>query len=363
MVELPGPQDPEPPRGRTRHPYFMHDMIRRQAVAVRATHRAISERLATDPVPPPDGPLVFVGLGTSFHAALGARWGAAQRHRWATEAVSAWDVLDQGLEMPEHATAVVFSASGETSLTNQALAALRERRVRTVLVTAAQAGAARALADVALTTEYSDEASWTHTVSFTTALTAAGLLLDSWSGRSAEARSEDAAAELITASLASENAVIELVDPFAPCNRWLLVGSGAGEVAAREGALKLREAAGRFCAAVGTEELLHGVLPSVTDRSVVIALATSSLERTRALEGLGAARILGARTLLIDASGGGAGEGCITVPSAVGPLQCALEVIPLQLLAYWTAAAEGRNPDVMGLDDPRVLSARKSFGI
>ena len=37
--------------------------------------------------------------------------------------------------------------------------------------------------------------------------------------------------------------------------------------------------------------------------------------------------------------------------------------IPFQLLAYWVAVSDGRNPDVMGLDDPRYFRARASFGI
>src|SRR5258708_32293428 len=67
-VELPAPQVPEPPSDRTRHPFFMHDMIRRQAVAARATLRATAESLTATPWAGPTGASAGVGLGSWCHA-------------------------------------------------------------------------------------------------------------------------------------------------------------------------------------------------------------------------------------------------------------------------------------------------------
>ncbi|HZY91411.1 MAG TPA: SIS domain-containing protein [Thermoplasmata archaeon] len=365
MVELPLPQVPHPPAERTRHPYFTHDMIRRQAVAARATFRATVERLSSEPVAPPEGRLLFVGQGTSFHAALAAR-DAARTGAGASrgvEAVSSFDFVDSEGREEKSTTAVVFSASGDTALTLAAQQKLREAGARIVLITAAPGGASRSLADVVLESQYADEASWTHTASFTAGLVAAGALLDHWAGRSPLAGEEEAVGEAVNAALATENVMIDLVDAYAGRDRFLFLASGRAEPAARESALKMREAAGRFCATVGVEEFLHGVLPSVNERTVVLAISGTPLERERALQGLAAARMVGARTLLVDASGGPAEEGIVVVPGGARPMPPVLEVIPFQLLAYWTGTAEGRNPDVMGLDYPRYLAARSSFGI
>ncbi len=170
-------------------------------------------------------------------------------------------------------------------------------------------------------------------------------------------------ADRITDSLATEPAIVDLVDRFAPQERILLVGSGAADASAREAALKLREGAGRFCAVVGVEELLHGVLPSLNDTAAVLAITSTPLQRARALTGLDAARKLGARVLLVDSSGGPEGPDVVRVPMTDPPIPAILQVIPFQLLAYWIATSEGRNPDVMGLDDPKVFEARSGFGI
>ncbi len=344
----------------------MHDMIRRQAVAARVTHRSTFEALAERPVSPPSGRLLFVGLGTSFHAALAAGYAASHSLDRSVEvrALTSFDLLEEETSALEGSTAVVFSAGGETALTLAAQERLRQEKCRVILITGHPAGRSTARADLVIPTQYADETSWTHTVSFTAALVAAGELLDHWTGApSLNVEEGDAIAEAVTAALATENAMLELVDEYATRDRILLVGSGAAEASARESALKLREAAGRFCAVVGVEEALHGVLPSVNDRTVVVGFACTPLERTRSVHVLAAAKTLGAKTLLIDSSGGPADAAVISLPTGARPLPPVLQVIPLQLLAYWTATAEGRNPDVMGLDEPRQMDARRTFGI
>ncbi|MCI4329059.1 MAG: SIS domain-containing protein [Thermoplasmata archaeon] len=366
MVDFPGPEEPTPPFGRKRHPFFMHEMIRRQAVASRATRRSIRELLETTPIAPPERRLLCVGLGTSYHAALATAHAAslAWGDRCEAAAVTSFDLLQEPQRAGPGTTAIVFSAGGGTALTLQAQELLRTCKVPTVLITTEEAGRSVALADRVLLSPYSQEASWTHTVSFTSALVSAGTLLEHWTpGAASPPASEDEVSELVTGALACEPQVLDLVDPLAERDRLLIVGSGSAEASAREGALKLREAAGRFCAAVGVEELLHGVLPSVGARTGVLAISGTEVERTRALQGLEAARLLGARTVLFDSSGGPGGPDIVALPKVPPPMPPVVQVIPLQLLAYWAAVSEGRNPDVMGLDDPRVLTARKSFGI
>ena len=342
----------------------MHDMIRRQAVAAQATFRATAERLVGEPILAPRGTLAFVGQGTSYHAALAAqRMACRARPEPPPRAISSFDLVDSGGELGNDSTAVVFSASGDTALTIAAQQALRRAGTRVILITASAKGASRADSDSVIETQYADETSWTHTVSYTAGLVAAGALLDHWAGVPPRPGEEEAVGEAVNAALATENAMLDIVESFAIRDNLLILGSGDCEPAAREGALKLREAAGRFCAVAGVEEFLHGVLPSVGPKSAVIGLSNTPLERTRALQGLTAASQVGAGTLLLDASGGPTGERIVALPPRERPCPSVLLAIPLQLLAYWMATSEGRNPDVMGLDDTRYLAARSSFGI
>ncbi len=363
MIELPGPDEPSPPVGRTRHPYHAHEMIRRQAVAVQGTMAAAVEAAARIPPPPAEGRLLFTGMGTSFHAAVAGAWAVRELAPGRdAEAFAAFDLVAHPSVLAGVGTAVVFSAEGETALTLAAMRAMRERGIRQVLVTARERSRSVDLADHFLVSRYAEETSWMHTVSYTAALGATVRLLETWFPP-AEPLAADAVPDALTSALATEPFLLDRMDDLTSRDRVVLLGGGPAEATAREGALKLREGAGRFAAAVGVEEFLHGVLPSVTERTEVIAAAGTPLERTRAATALAAAGLVGAHTLLIDTSGGAAGEGVLSLPALpayAGPI---VQVVPIQLLAYWLGVNDGRNPDVMGLDDPRYLAARRSFGI
>jgi glucosamine--fructose-6-phosphate aminotransferase (isomerizing) len=366
MDDFPAPQEPHPPLGRTRHPYFMHEMIRRQAVASRATLGTAPE--AVQPIAPPakGAPILFVGIGTSFHAAAGAREMArATLGPSATlRAVTSFDLLDDPSWSEGAGHAVVFSSSGDTALTIRSMEQLKAKGVPMTLITGTPKSPSTLLADHTLLTRYAEETSWAHTVSYTSALCAALVLARHWAGVPAlPSGEEDPLSEAVIGALALENQVVETVERLAERPTMVILGSGPAEVTAREAALKLREAAGRFVATGGVEEFLHGMLPSVTDRSVIIAVTGTPFERTRAEQGLAAAREIGAETLLVDSSGGPPGDTVLSVPAVPPAMAIVPQVVPLQLLAYWLATSEGRNPDVMGLDDPRYLAARRSFGI
>ena len=363
-IELPGPENPEPPYGRTGHPYFLYEMIRSQPAAVRATVRSAEARVADIPLPPSDRSLLFVGLGTSFHAARACAWAAGRAfgYRRAVEAVDSFDLLLEPERVRRAGAAIVFSSTGETALTHRAQDALRSAGVPQVLVTGtARSGSAERADHVVLTQQAVDQA-WVHTVSYTTAVAAGLVLLRRWSGASTWG------IERVDAPLA---AVVDREDDWRRLaavledrSKFLCLGSGPAEATVREASLKLREGAARFVAACGIEEFLHGTLPSVdADRTAVVAVATTPLERRRATSALHAAAQAGARIALF--ARGRPTEG-IETEFELPPLDPAatpiVDIVPFQLLTYWLAVAAGRNPDVMGYDDPRIFAARRTYG-
>ncbi len=364
-LTLPGPERPQPPYGRTAHPFFLHDMIRSQPAAVRATVTATLAAAERIPAPPSDRPILFVGMGTSFHAARAGAWaaGPAWGYRQPYRAVDAFDLLLEPVLVRQAGAAVVFSASGETALTQRAQEALRAAEVPQVLITGTVPSRSAALADHVLVTQGSTENAWVHTVSYTTAVAAALALVHRWTGHAAvRPLGVDRALESV---VAREDEWRSLASWLGDRSKVLVLGSGPEEATAREAALKLREGAARFVSAVGVEEFLHGTLPSVdADGTAVLALATSELDRRRATTALAAAARAGAKVALF-ARGKEAVSGLrefdlpVVVPS-VAPI---VDIVPFQFLAYWLAVGAGRNPDVMGYDDPRIFAARCTYGI
>lgn len=368
MAGAPASGNPlNPPNGRTRHPFFMHEMIRRQTVAARATFGHVSGVASGVTRPPKGGAVGFVGIGSSYHAALSTARSASAVPGLDLVPVplSSFDVAETPGSMSGLSAAVVFSSGGETPITLEAQRQLKSAKIPIALITANPTGRSSALAEFVLTTQYSDEGSWTHTVSYTTALVAGLCLLRAWSDAPAWPEwSEEGIVEATTTALATEGKAVELVESVVGRREIMLLGSGTAEATAREGALKLREAAGRYAVPVGVEEVLHGSLPSLSDRSLLVAFSTTEREHRRALDALAAAEEIGCAALHIDSSGAADSRASATfwplrpAPPHTAPIPLSM---PIQLLAYWLAVSDGRNPDVMGLDDPRQARAWQRF--
>ena len=334
-------------------------MIRRQQVAVKVTLAEASTFASKLPLRDPATRVLTTGIGTSFHAAMAVAFAAREAFPGrAAEARSAFDLLDAPSTIRAD-LAIAFSESAETHVTVRALELLRTRKIPTLLITAAPKGEARDVAGEVFETRHAQEDSWTHTVSYAAAVAAGWSLVQPQT----DPVVEGTVVEAIEDTLALEPRVMEVVEAIGERDRFVLVGSGSAAASAHEAALKIREATRRFATAVGVEELLHGVLPSVNDRTAVLAISGTSLERRRAEEGLTAARHLDAFPWLVDTSGAASVEPGLVLPPVPPAIAPVIQGIPFQWLAYWMAVQDGLNPDIMGLDDPKVLAARRSFGI
>lgn len=343
----------------------MHEAIRRQEVAVRATLNSVRESLAALPTPTADGRVLVVGVGTSFHAALAVANSGTEAfagRRW-VEAASSFDVLAAPNRFRGVSLAVALSASGDTWVTREATRWLRAQGSKVLLITSEDPTPMDPEADAVFRTRHAQEPSWTHTVSFTTAALGGRALLQGWANSSPTEADDRVVTDAIGEVVAMEPKIVELTESTAVAGRILLLGSADAEPAAREAALKLREATGRFCATAGVEEALHGLLPSLNKETAVFALTATELERRRAEQVLRAVRELGASGVLVDSSGGPSGPNVLTLPPVPADAGAVLLALPFQILAYWIAVADGRNPDVMGLDDPLQVAARRTFGI
>jgi glucosamine--fructose-6-phosphate aminotransferase (isomerizing) len=138
--------------------------------------------------------------------------------------------------------------------------------------------------------------------------------------------------------------------------RIYVAGAGPSEVAAIEAVIKVREAAYGWIDALALEQFLHGPAVAVNagDLAVLVNPPGAAVERTGEiaamlgaigaelwLVGEGAARVPDAAVFAIS--------GLAKLPEVLTPL---VTVVPLQILAYQLAAAQGINPDTFRRDNP-----------
>ncbi|HSJ92567.1 MAG TPA: SIS domain-containing protein [Gaiellaceae bacterium] len=274
--------------------------MRRAIAAQPGWLRAVPERVGSLRLP--EGRAVFVGCGTSFHA--------AQTGGWAVQA------LEAVLSPPEADVMVCISHEGETELT---LEAARAFGGPSWLVTGKSESPHAELADEVLVVTPEVEKSWCHTASYTCAVAALAVL-----------RGEDVKGvpDAVDAAIA---------DPFprSEHERWLVAGAGRDWPTAQEAVLKLRE--GSFVAAEAhqTEQLLHGHLAAVDETVRCFVLEGSGRAADRARQAAAALEELGCDVTLVP---------------TVHPVA---DVVRFQTLTLALADAKGIDPDWIHRDDER----------
>jgi glucosamine--fructose-6-phosphate aminotransferase (isomerizing) len=129
----------------------------------------------------------------------------------------------------------------------------------------------------------------------------------------------------------------------------LLLGRGAQHATALEGALKIKEISYLHCEAVMSGELKHGVLALVDESLPIVMILTRDDLFAKSLNAYQQVIARKGRPIVIcnqgDTEFPGAKTEKIEVPQTVDVLQGLLNVIPLQLMAYWLAVAEDLNVD------------------
>ena len=160
--------------------------------------------------------------------------------------------------------------------------------------------------------------------------------------------------DLVEAYLATEVNVDPIVDWIRDCRSVLFMGRGLSEAVAAEGALKLMELAYVPCLSYPSGEMKHGPIALLEEGSPVIVVAPEDEVRDKTVSNLQECRARGARVALIHTEGdpvASEADVSIAVPRTSRWFTPFLTVLPLQILAYRTALAMGRD-----IDRPRNLA-------
>lgn len=354
---------------RSRHPYHMYDEIMLQPEAVKRSLALVSD--SGDRVAAALGRArrVFVtGCGTSFHAARAGAWFL----RWFSggkidaHAVGALDLAayPSGLRPDDLVMAVTHS--GGTVMTVRALEQSARLGAETVAVTGVPDSAAGRAASQVIQTGYDDERSWAHTASYTAALGTMAALANTVAQEEERLDLADLPALLSDVLSLDEiahrmAAGVALVEPAVPV---ILVGGGPNAGTAHEAALKLLETCYVPALAFDLEEMLHGPLAAVSERSAVILIAPAGRSTARAADLDRALHRLGVTPVVLcgqeNADSFSEAHRLVLpdVPEVLSPIAY---VLPLQLFSYYLAVGKGHNPDLIHRDDERQRSARGEF--
>ncbi len=254
--------------------------------------------------------VVFVGCGTSFHA--------AQTGGWAIQA------LEAVLAPPDADLMVCISHEGETPLTLEAARAFPGPKW---LVTGAAVSPLAELADEIVVCTPEIEKSWCHTASYTCAVAAIAAL-----------RGEDI--EWLPGAVEEALAFSE---PAPGQSRILVAGAGREWPTAQEAGLKLHEGAWVAAEVHHTEQLLHGFLAAIDESVRAYVLEGEGRAAERAHGAVAALEVLGCETTLVPTR------------------HPVVDIVRFQLLTLAIAEARGIDPDPIHRNDERWERARETY--
>jgi glutamine---fructose-6-phosphate transaminase (isomerizing) len=271
-----------------------------------------------------------------------------------------------------HPSVLVLSQSGETSDTLAALEEAHRQGHKTLAITNHAESTMATEADVSMPLAAGVEKAIPATKSFTCQL-AVLYLLALYEGARLGSMDASVLADHIS-ELRTLPAVLDsqlngwreqtaaLARTYSVASTFLYLGRGIHYAIAREGALKLKEASYVHAEGYPVGELKHGPNALVSDRVPLVVLATvdrnlpaSVLRYEKTLQLLVAMKAQRARVIAVANDGdkrvASFATDCIFIPKASEYLLPILEVVPLQLFAYFMAIEHG-----VDVDRPRNLS-------
>ncbi len=310
--------------------------------------------------------LTLVACGTSYYAAMVAKYWFEQVARLPVEADIASEFRYRGAVMPEGGVAFFVSQSGETADTLAALRYARGQKQKIVaLVNVPQSTMARE-SDATLITNAGPEIGVASTKAFTTQLTVLACLAIG-AARARGAIGHEREAELSAALtevparaaevLNNDERLREIAEgTIAEARDVLYLGRGTGYPIALEGALKLKEISYIHAEGYAAGEMKHGPIALIDEGVPVIVIAPSDELFDKTASNMQEVLARGGRVIFLsDAKGiaklGRNAKACIELPAVDPFVAPILYAIPVQLLAYYTAVAKGTD-----VDQPRNLA-------
>lgn len=299
--------------------------------------------------------VVFVACGSAYHVGAVGAYACEQLFKRHSQAVIASEFRYMHPHLDEKTLVIIISQSGETADTLAAMRIAQEKGANVIgIVNVENSTIAQECKNVVLTKAGQEIA-----VATTKAYSAQLAVVYALAIRFAEADgaiSRREAADLVEELKAIPDKIEailsepEKIKPFADTadrsGYICFIGRGIDYCAAMEASLKLKEISYIPCEAYAAGELKHGTISLIDKYSLTVALCCVDELKSKTISNINEVKARNGRTITVSSEGGD-----ITVPDAPDLFMPMLEVIPMQLLAYYTALKRG-----CPIDKPRNLA-------
>jgi glucosamine--fructose-6-phosphate aminotransferase (isomerizing) len=301
--------------------------------------------------------IVFIACGTSYHACLAVRAAFEDLCDVPVSVDSANDFMDRRPPIFRDDVTVFVSQSGETADTMRALEYCKEFGSILVGFTNVVGSSLSRSTEVGAHINAGPEIGVASTKAYTSQIVTMLLLaLMIGSDRKSKAARREAIIrelqrlpQLVKETLLLDSKVKALAETLKDERSLLVMGRGYNLATCLEAALKIKELAYIHTEGIHAGDLKHGPLALVDENLPILTLATRDSVYEKMKSAIQQVRARRGRPIVIttgeDPEITPYAECILQVPQTVDCLQCIINIIPLQLLAYHTAVLRGQNVD------------------
>ena len=359
-------------KGRFQH--FMHKEIHDQPESVISTLRGrVSFEDGTVRLPELDlteqdiagiQRVVFIGMGTSLHAAMLGRYWMENLAKIPCEYDNSSEFRYRNPVLGPETLVVSVSQSGETADTLAAMELVASRGARQITLSNYAGTQATRIAETTILLRAGLEVGVAGSKTFVCSLVTLLLLaMDLGTRRGVLGKGdkrqivEELARlpEKLGSLLTDEDQYLRLARKYGRCSDFLFLGRGAGFPMAMEGALKLKEISYIHAEGYAAGEMKHGPISLIDEDMPVVTIAPMDGLKDKMMSNINEVSARGGQVIAVITEGdteiADRVDDVIEIPTASDLVNPILASIPLQLLAYHIAVRKGCD-----VDQPRNLA-------
>ncbi|MDA4135630.1 MAG: glutamine--fructose-6-phosphate transaminase (isomerizing) [Thaumarchaeota archaeon] len=288
--------------------------------------------------------VLLTASGSSYHAALLLKSRLSREARIRCDVVIAGEFEEQAHFVDKGTVMVVFSQSGETADLLNAIKAGRQEGAKVLAVVNAAGSSLARESDVVLLLNCGPEVGVAATKSFTAQVMVSNMIADALIGRNTIGDSKRVSA-LVRQTLRSEEAIQRVAKELSGRTDFYFIARGAHYAIAQEGALKLKELSYVHAEGMPASELKHGTLALIEKGTPVVVIAHRGEGFASTISNAMELQARGAEIIGISDKEHPVFKHFISIPETSDSVAPILEVIPLQLLAYFMATERKNDPD------------------
>ena len=307
--------------------------------------------------------IVITACGSAYYAGCSGKYVLEQLAHIPVEVVLASELRYGDPIIDEHTLLIVISQSGETADTIAAMKECKQKGAKTVAVVNVVGSTIAKLADHTIYTLAGPEIAVATTKGFTTQVTVLyllamyfgeklGYVADDY-GRYIEALQE--LPRHIQQAIDMNPNVEALAKKYHASSSLFFIGRNTDYAVALEGALKMKEISYLHAEAYAAGELKHGTIALIEEHQPVIALCCNTRIMEKTLSNIVEVKARGAEVLALTFRDNqkilSVADDLLFIPTVDPIFSAVVEVVPLQLLAYYVAKENGCD-----IDKPKNLA-------